>query len=97
MKRDRSRAYRLVREGVLDDQPLCVDCLAEGRTVAADEVDHVVPLHQGGTNERSNLAPRCRRHHAEKSANERNVRRGRLGHTADGVPIARLVGKRGAF
>ena len=35
------------------------------------EVDHIIPLSEGGTNDLDNLITRCRRHHAEKTARER--------------------------
>jgi 5-methylcytosine-specific restriction endonuclease McrA len=49
--------------------PLCADPfgLHEGRLVAGEHVDHVVPLSQGGTNETSNLQTLCRRCHARKT------------------------------
>ena len=89
-KRNTSRAYRALREDILDRQPLCIDCLDEGRTVAAEELDHIVPLHLGGDSSEANLAPRCKEHHWRKSLREKNARRGRLGHLQDGTPRARL-------
>ena len=71
-KRTTGRPWMRLRAAVLDAQPLCVRCLAAGRTVAAREVDHVLPVHRGGTD-----AP---------------ARRGKVGHRADGVPLARLGG-----
>lgn len=40
-----------------------------------DEVDHIVPLHLGGTDEDANLRALCRFHHARKSSAEGNARR----------------------
>jgi 5-methylcytosine-specific restriction protein A len=57
---------------VLAEEPFCRLCLAEGLRVRADEVDHIVPLSQGGGNERSNLQALCRPHHRAKSKAERN-------------------------
>ena len=37
----------------------------------ASEVDHLVPKHQGGTDDPANLASKCRRHHASKTGAER--------------------------
>ena len=69
--RDRGRRWRRLRESVLNAHPLCVPCRAEGRTVAAVEVDHVLPLHLGGTDARGNLMPICEEHHSMKTARER--------------------------
>lgn len=45
--------YRAYRETVLRDRPPCHLCGLAG----ADTVDHLVPLVEGGTNDRANLAP----------------------------------------
>lgn len=52
----------------------------------ADEVDHVVPLFKGGTNDESNLQPLCRPCHVDKTtADAREARP--IGHDAQGVPL----------
>ncbi len=89
-KRDRSRAFRAVREAVLDRQPLCVLCLAEGRTVAAVEVDHVIPLSEGGGDDPENLRPLCAECHRRVTAGQSARRRGKLGHDDRGYPLVRL-------
>lgn len=90
MRRDTSRAYRALRESILDRQPLCIACLDDGLTVAAEELDHIIPLHLGGDSSEANLAPLCKAHHRRKTLREKNARRGRLGHLPDGTPRARL-------
>lgn len=40
-----------IRKRVLQAQPLCVECLRQGRTSLATEVDHKVPLWQGGSDD----------------------------------------------
>ena len=85
-----------IRAAVLDADPLCARCRAEGRTVAAREVDHVLPLHRGGTDDRANLQGLCAEHHEAKTAGESALRRGRLGHTVDGVPLSGLRGGAGS-
>lgn len=52
-------AWRKVREVVLQHEPLCRHCMQQGQVTAAQEVDHVVPLSEGGTNDRENLQPLC--------------------------------------
>ncbi len=54
------------------ENPLCVMCRDEGRTVAAECVDHVTP-HRGNVElfwDQSNWMALCFRHHNAKSAKE---------------------------
>jgi len=46
-------------------------CQAKGCTDHATEVDHIVPIHQGGTDDLSNLTSLCGAHHRDKSERER--------------------------
>lgn len=71
-ERGYGNAWRDLRLLVLAEEPLCRACRADGRVTAATEVDHVVPKSRGGTDERSNVQPLCRRHHTEKTMTERN-------------------------
>ena len=80
---------------MLDANPLCVLCEGKGLTVAAREVDHIVPLHAGGTDARSNLRGLCIACHASLTRQQRARRLGRMGHDADGVPLVRLVRQQG--
>ena len=70
------------REQVRREEPLCRMCLAKGRVTPTQEIDHIIPLRQGGTNDRDNLAGLCREHHLEKST---GYKRQRIGQ--DGWPI----------
>lgn len=58
----------------LREHPLCVDCTAEGRVGAGEEVDHEVPLWKGGADDESNFATRCKEHHAAKTKREAGER-----------------------
>lgn len=51
----------------------CVDC---GLVSSTNEVDHDVPLEQGGSNEQSNLKIRCAQCHKAKTAREAANRAG---------------------
>jgi 5-methylcytosine-specific restriction protein A len=62
--------WRALRALVLQSEPLCRDCQAEGRVTPATDVDHILAREKGGTDERSNLAPRCHAHHSAKTVRE---------------------------
>lgn len=68
--RTRGRTWQRIRMQVLTHEPLCRACQAEDRVTAAAEVDHVVPLHKGGTDEWSNLQPLCVSCHEAKTRAE---------------------------
>jgi 5-methylcytosine-specific restriction protein A len=58
-KRLRGRAGQRARRAVLDEEPLCRKCLEQGRTTASEVVDHIRPLSQGGSDQRSNKQGLC--------------------------------------
>lgn len=70
-ERIRGRAGQKLRAEVLIEEPFCRLCLAQGRQVRAEVVDHVVPLAWGGLEERSNRQALCHGCHDRKSAMER--------------------------
>lgn len=70
--------WRKLRKAYLNSNPLCVLCLAEGHTTAAQEVDHRQPLAAGGSNDESNLQDLCRSHHSQKTGRESGWGRGAL-------------------
>ena len=55
--------WNAIRAVVLADGPQCVYC----EIAVATEVDHIVPLSKGGTNEFENLVPACRPCNTKKS------------------------------
>lgn len=64
----------MIRRRQLQREPLCRVCKAKGRVVAADEVDHIVPIHLGGTDHESNLQSLCQPDHAAKTTAENAAR-----------------------
>lgn len=67
--------WKKARDRYLMEHPLCAHCLAKGRRWPADEVDHIVPLRQGGDKyDEANLQSLCRRCHARKTLED--TRRG---------------------
>lgn len=59
--------YTATRARVLREEKGCRIC----GSPAEPRVDHVVPVAEGGTSDRSNLARLCRTHHDIKSEQER--------------------------
>ena len=74
-----------MRRLLLAERPLCVHCEARGVVTAAEEIDHVRPLEQGGTNDVDNLQPLCKSCHQTKTT-------GRAPIGLDGFPIDRTGG-----
>jgi 5-methylcytosine-specific restriction protein A len=50
--------------------PLCSECLREGRTTATDEIDHIIPLKDGGPDTDENCTGLCKKHHDTKTAQD---------------------------
>lgn len=61
-KRGYGREWRAIRAAFLAKHSRCADC---GTT--ASEVDHIISLRNGGTNEPSNLRALCKACHARKT------------------------------
>lgn len=69
-RRERGRPWRTRRARWLSEHPLCCHCEQEGRVSQADEVDHVVPLWDGGRDDESNYQSLCVPCHKAKTAGE---------------------------
>ena len=67
--------WKSLRMQVIQEQPLCEVCLAEGRMVSAEEVDHIVPISVDPDKafDRANLWGLCKSHHAKKTRLEQSV------------------------
>jgi 5-methylcytosine-specific restriction protein A len=67
----RGRAAVERRANWLRSNPYCVKCKEEGYIVAADVVDHDIPLWAGGADDETNFQSLCQTpHHDEKTARE---------------------------
>jgi len=65
------KKWRQLRAFWIKGSPLCVECEQEGRTVAADVVDHVKPVKQGGgMYDMNNLQSLCHSCHNRKTYEE---------------------------
>lgn len=71
--------WTAIRDNYLKYNPLCVDC---GRL--ATDVDHIIPLSQGGTHDWDNLAARCHRDHSKKTATQDGGFGNKIKYTGNG-------------
>jgi 5-methylcytosine-specific restriction protein A len=83
--RMRGRRWVALRSTLLRKEPLCRFCRFQGRTSVAVEIDHVIPLEQGGSDAYDNLQPLCASCHLEKTARDRGYKA--KGSTRDGLPL----------
>lgn len=79
--------WQKLRERILRrDASLCQPCKARGHITLAAEVDHITPIHQGGSDDERNLQAICAECHKAKTAAEQGKnRRPEIG--PDGWPI----------
>lgn len=70
-----SKDWPAISRGVLEDEPYCRECAGYGIRRRASAVDHIVPLREGGTDDRANLQPLCLRHHARKTVRDSRAAR----------------------
>ena len=69
-QRIRGRKLQVIRERHKRINPLCPDCEAEGVIREWEELDHDIPLGQGGTDTDDNRVGRCKEHHRQKTLRE---------------------------
>lgn len=82
-----SRPWARKRQAALRrDNYLCQRCAQQGRTTAATEVDHIVPLARGGADDLDNLQSLCRDCHSAKT-DEDMGRRTKRQVGVDGWPV----------
>lgn len=76
VKRITGRQLQALRAELFGRDPLCVDCRASGRTRAATQRDHIIPLAEGGLDDESNTQGLCDDCHDAKSRREATRGRG---------------------
>ena len=70
-KRTRGRKWMAIREQALaKTQYRCAECLRNDKLSIACQVDHIIPLHKGGTDDLDNLEGLCAEHHRAKTAKD---------------------------
>lgn len=60
--------WKTIRKMKLASQPLCENCLKNGRYTRAVLVHHIIPLEEGGSNDSSNLMSMCQECHSRLHA-----------------------------
>ena len=83
-----SKQWKNLRLLTLLNDPLCTACKAQGKIVPAEEIDHIIPMQEGGLPfDSDNLQPLCKECHSRKTLNEVRPRKPYLGACgADGWP-----------
>lgn len=72
----RSKEWRITRGLALQIEPLCRACNAIGLISPSSQVDHIVPISQGGDRlDMSNLQALCHTCHSRKTRIEQNEKR----------------------
>lgn len=59
--------WRKIRNRYINNNPLCEECLKDGRFTKAEEVHHILPLRRGGNHDESNLMALCKSCHSKIS------------------------------
>lgn len=85
--RTRGRALQVMRNRYLREHPLCVVCGQHGKVTPATQLDHVVPIHKGGTDDDANLQGLCHDCHADKTCADTGKQR-KPGCDVTGMPIS---------
>ena len=80
--RTRGSKWVAIRRRILQrDGFRCVVCRAKGKLTLAEEVDHIVPLERGGTDDAVNLRALCKPCHVDVT----NVQRGSVVKVRAGI------------
>lgn len=69
--RTRGSAWMKIRERIMNrDEGICQTCRREARLSIASQVDHIIPLNQGGKDVDNNLEAICDECHKRKTLEE---------------------------
>ena len=75
-ERTRGSKWMKIRARWLREHPLCVMCEAKGYARPATQLDHIIPLIDGGKDDESNYQSLCEPCHKDKTAAEARGRGG---------------------
>ncbi|MDW7685227.1 MAG: HNH endonuclease [Bacillota bacterium] len=62
------RSWKKIRDRYIKTHPLCEECHRKGRLTPAEEVHHIIPLANGGGNNKENLVSLCKSCHSRITA-----------------------------
>lgn len=68
VKKRYGRSWRKIRDSYAKEHPFCEECFRKGIMIAVEEVHHIKPLSEGGTNNKENLISLCKSCHARVHA-----------------------------
>lgn len=68
------RRWQRIRDRFIAAHPLCEECKKYGITTVAEEVHHIKPLAQGGSNAEDNLLSLCKSCHSRITIRERTAK-----------------------
>ena len=93
-----STRWRNLRDMVIARHPLCEQCKSKGLTTIATQVDHILPIEEGGNpTDWTNLQPLCASCHSKKTRQENEPEKNiaqTMGY-ADAIITSKVVTKRG--
>ncbi len=58
------RPWYRIRQTYVKDHPFCEECMKQGRLVEVNQVHHILPVAEGGSNDYDNLISLCASCHA---------------------------------
>ena len=73
-QRIRGRKWMSIRARWFSNHPLCIECKRVGRVSVASQLDHIIPLIDGGKDDDSNYQSLCVSCHSKKSSKEAEKR-----------------------
>jgi len=71
-KKRYGREWQRIRAAFVAAHPLCELCLKQGKVTPTEEVHHILPLRQGGTNDSKNLMALCKACHPSITMKDNN-------------------------
>lgn len=83
-ERTRGRKWMRLRHVVLVEDPVCKICNRKAST----QVDHIIPVSKGGTDDRDNLQGACEACHEDKTRDDLGITKRLIKIGLDGYPVA---------